>query len=96
MESNYVEKYLPIGSVVLLKDATKKVMIIGFGSKDYGQNKTFDYSACLYPEGLLTSDQILLFNHDQIKEISFIGFVNEEQKIFINNLKELVSEQNKG
>ena len=55
------EKYLPIGSVVLLKNATKRLMVTGFlvSSKEFPE-KVFDYSGCLYPEGIITSEQTAL------------------------------------
>ena len=42
---------LPIGSVVLLKDATKKLVIIGVLQVNAEQNKMYDYLAVPYPEG---------------------------------------------
>ena len=87
------DKYLPIGSVVLLKGGTKKVMITGFCSiAEENQEKIYDYCGCIYPEGYLSSDEICLFDHDQIAEISFIGFENEEEKEFKENLVEVVQE----
>ena len=53
-ESNFskmkVDKYLPIGTVVLLKDAKKRVMITGFAvkGKETG-DKMYDYMGCMYP-----------------------------------------------
>lgn len=44
---------LPIGSVVLLKDATKKLVIIGVLQVNAEQNKMYDYLAVPYPEGYL-------------------------------------------
>ena len=39
------EKYLPIGTVVLLKEGKKRVMITGFCIKpEEDKNKMFDYS----------------------------------------------------
>ena len=48
---------LPIGSVVLLKEEKKKIMITGFASvsPDTG-DKVYDYSGCVYPEGYEFSD----------------------------------------
>ena len=87
------DKYLPIGSVVLLKGGTKKVMITGFCSiAEENQEKIYDYCGCIYPEGYLSSDEICLFDHDQIAEISFIGFENEEEKEFKESLVEVVQE----
>ena len=65
---NY-QKYLPIGSVVLLKDATKKVMITGFCVLPQEGNNVFDYCGCIYPEGMISSEQNCLFNHNQIEKI---------------------------
>ncbi len=84
------EKYLPIGTVVTLKGATKKIMIMGYCpmSKD---NKVFDYSACTYPEGLISAEKTLAFNHNQISEINFMGMESEEQKEFSNKVKEMLN-----
>ena len=73
------EKYLPIGSVVTLKDATKKIMIIGYCPVEKERNQMYDYSACLYPEGVIDSNRILLFNHNQIATIHFIGLEDEKR-----------------
>lgn len=84
------EKYLPIGTVVMLKGGTKRVMITGFCAiQESDKEKIWDYSACLYPEGLLSSDQNCLFNHDQIEKIYYLGLIDEEEEKFKKNLKEL-------
>jgi len=86
------EKYLPIGSVVLLKGATKRVMVSGFLAVDNEDTSVvYDYSGCMYPEGFLGSDQVLMFNHDQIESISFAGFEDKEQEEFLKNLKEIAN-----
>ncbi len=87
-----LEKYLPIGSVVLTKNATKKIMITGFCGMDYDdKNATFDYCGCLYPEGILQASDTFLFNHNQIEEIIFLGYDNEEEKEFKSKLKKMLS-----
>lgn len=89
------EKYLPIGTVVLLKDATKKLMIIGYCSiGNSNENKVYDYSGCLYPEGLLKSDEVALFNHNQINSIYFMGYSDEEQIKFSKFIKEEMNNEN--
>lgn len=87
------DKYLPIGSIVLLNNGTKKLMITGFCvAANNDQSKIFDYSGCLYPEGMLSSNEVALFNHEQIKQIYAIGFSDEEEKNFKIKLKqEMVS-----
>ena len=85
------EKYLPIGTVVTLKDATKKIMVIGYCPVENGHNQMYDYSACLYPEGVIDSNKILLFNHDQIATIHFEGYVSDEFQKSNEQIKQLVS-----
>lgn len=84
------EKFLPIGSVCLLKGAKKRVMITGFlaTGKETG-NKTFDYMGCIFPEGILSSEQNLLFDHEQIDKIFYLGYSDDEQKALSIRLKEL-------
>lgn len=89
------EKYLPIGSVILLNGGTKRLMITGFCIvPNDDKNKVFDYSGCLYPEGVISSDQIALFNHDQIKTIYAIGYSDEEEKRFKEKLEKTLGENN--
>lgn len=84
------EKYLPIGTVVLLKNATKRVMITGFCAiEDKEKNTMWDYSGCMYPEGFLASNQTCLFNHEQIEKIYYLGLIDEEEENFKTKLKEL-------
>ncbi|MCM1158053.1 MAG: DUF4176 domain-containing protein [Bacteroidales bacterium] len=74
--------YLPIGTVVLLKNGIKKVMIYGRKQKNVKTNEEFDYLACLYPEGNIRSDLSVMFNHEDIKTIIYEGYSDEEEKIF--------------
>lgn len=90
------EKYLPIGTVVILKGGKKKVMITGFISVavEAGNEKVYDYSGCIYPEGFLSSDQVCLFNHEQIEQVFYLGFVNEEEKEFKEKLRDFANTVN--
>lgn len=90
---NQYEKYLPIGSVVLLKNGTKRMMITGYASIDMkNKDKVYDYMGCLYPEGVITTNESLLFDHDNIEKVFCVGYQDEEQKEFIAKLKELLTE----
>lgn len=86
------DKYLPIGTVVLLKGGKRKIMIMSYcirpsttevydknGKVEVPQEKIFDYGACFYPEGMIASDQLFAFDHDQIKEICYRGFDTDRQ-----------------
>ena len=86
------EKYLPIGTVVLLKGGKKRAMITGFCSvAQENQDKIYDYSGCVYPEGYLSSNQVCLFDHDQIEKIYFVGFEDEEEVQFKDKLNTIVA-----
>lgn len=85
------KRYLPLGSVVLMKDAKKRVMITGYAVKapESGE-KVWDYIGCLWPEGMISSDKNLLFDHDKIHQIFAIGYSDEEQKKFVNALDKTI------
>lgn len=88
-----MQKFLPIGSVVEIKGGKKRVMISGFCAIDTDKaDKIYDYSGCLYPEGFITSKKTLLFNHDQIEKIHFVGFIDSEEQEFKNNLENMIKE----
>ena len=76
------EKFLPIGTIVFLKGAQKRLMITGFlmdGKRpNSDKEETFDYTGCIVPEGLKSNDRLVLFNHDQIMKIYNKGFNDEE------------------
>ena len=77
------KELLPIGSVVRLKNGKKKVMVTGFCiSTSENKDKMYDYCGCIYPEGVITSDKNLVFDHDQIAELFFLGYVNVEEQHF--------------
>ena len=92
---NMIEKYLPIGSIVILKSATRKLMITGYlpVSTKEGKTEVYDYSGCLFPDGILNSDELGLFNHDQIEKILYNGFVNEESNEYLSNIKSIQKEE---
>ncbi len=81
------DKYLPIGTVVTLKNQIRKIMIIGYYSPKYeGKIVIYDYVGCSYPEGLLSKDYIISFNHEDIINLDFVGFKCDEYKELNNNL----------
>lgn len=87
------EKFLPVGTVVLLKDGTKRVMINGFCTMDAEKpEKIYDYSGVLFPEGALSSDQSLLFDHEQIVQVDHYGLYDTEEQEFKKKLQEVLRE----
>ena len=79
-----MEKFLPIGTVVLLKGGKKEVMITSYcifpnnleSSKD---KKFYEYGGCVYPEGILDT-MVCAFNHNQIEKVCHLGYKTDAQK----------------
>ncbi|MDM5234841.1 DUF4176 domain-containing protein [Bacillus cereus] len=77
----------PIGSIVILKEGTKKLMI--FGRKQQvatDEVRKFDYMGCPYPEGYMNPDFTYLFNHDDIQEVVSTGYEDQEERTFQENV----------
>lgn len=89
-----IKELLPIGSIVMLKDGSKRVMIFGVKQSDFSGDKTeYDYVAVLYPEGNVGTEYQFLFNHEEIDEIYFRGYEDEERKEFIEKLEEVYEDK---
>ena len=84
-----MKEYLPIGSVVLLKNGEKKVMIYGRRQRRVTEvDKEYDYIACLYPEGNIDENYMYLFNNENIDKVIYRGYSDAEDEAFINHLNE--------
>lgn len=84
---------LPIGTVVLLKDSEKRVMIIGVCQKGASNpEKIWDYTGVLFPEGFLAADKMFMFNNDQIEQIYALGYQDAEQFAFKAKADEMLSQ----
>ena len=70
---------LPIGSVVVIGNSQKKVMVAGVCQKGGEEEKLWDYTGVIYPEGFLDPQKMFLFNHDQITQIVALGYQDAEQ-----------------
>ncbi len=80
---------LPIGSVVLLNEGKKRLMIFGIkqvAADSKGVLKEYDYCAVLYPEGNINTDSQVLFNQEDIASVYFRGYNDDERKDFIEAL----------
>lgn len=90
------EKYLPIGTVVTLKEATVKLMITGFCmiNNENPDSGVYDYCGIPYPAGEISVDGKALFNHDQIDTINHMGMESEENTEYINTIKMIISGAN--
>ena len=88
---------LPLGSVVILHNAVKKIVIIGYmpiKRNTNGEETIYDYVGVPYPEGYMTQESLLLFCHDKIDTVIFDGYANEERSLFVNMIRKLVDKTN--
>lgn len=88
-----IRDLLPIGSVIMLREAKKAVMIYGIKQRDTEDpEKEYDYIGVLYPEGNIGPDFQYLFNHEDIVEVLFKGYETDELKEFLNTIAEAYGE----
>ena len=86
-------RYLPIGSVIKLKNNNKSIMITGYYSVEYARDlEIYDYSGCAYPEGVMIKSSCCSFNQSDIKEVLFEGYKTVEYKTLTNGLNEIDEE----
>ena len=82
---------LPIGSVVLLHESKKRVMIIGVCQKSVNNpDKIWDYSGVVFPEGYLAADKMIMFDNEQISQIFALGYQDAEQLVFKTKVDETI------
>ncbi|MCY1713421.1 DUF4176 domain-containing protein [Caproiciproducens galactitolivorans] len=80
-----MKEYLPLGSVVYLHEGDKKIMIYGRKQKAVASGKEYDYIACLFPEGNIDENYCYLFNHEDIREVLFRGYVDFDEQEFVQD-----------
>lgn len=85
-----IKELLPIGSIVLLKEGEKKLMVVGImQSEADGDGKEYDYLGVLYPEGHIGDGFQYLFNHEDIKNVVFRGYEDSERIDFLTKLSKV-------
>ncbi len=92
----YSNDVLPIGTVVLLKGGSKKIMINGhLQVKVSDKEVVYDYSGVDYPEGQLNTETSYLFNKSIIERILYLGYNSDEQSQLQKKINEIKKKQNK-
>ena len=96
------EYILPIGSVVKVKNVAPRLMVFGILQKSKTSDLRYDYIATAYPEGQYDPALNIGFKHEDIEEVVFKGFEDDDRKAFIATLEiialreaELKEENNK-
>ena len=67
--------FLPLGSIVILKGALKKLMIIN--RANLVKDQYFDYGAILYPEGMIDGN-LAYFNNDDIFKVISEAYTDDD------------------
>lgn len=85
--------YVPLGSVVLLKDASQKLLVVsrGINVKNGKDTFFFEYGGVLYPDGLI-SDRMAYFNHENISKVLFEGYNDIENHNMVENINRYITE----
>ena len=74
-----MQELLPIGSVVVLKEGTKKLMIIGRLQANSKTKNLYDYAGCPWPEGYMDKEHCYVFNHEGIDLLYYLGMQDIEE-----------------
>lgn len=92
-----IEKILPLGTVVTLKNGDDdRLMIISRASiiEEQGEISYFDYGSVLVPQGMLAPEAVYFFNRENIKEVIFIGFQDNDEAEFEDNYDDIIMKGN--
>ena len=83
---------LPLGSIIILKGNTKKMMIIArvIAAPVKGNIYRFDYGACLYPEGMV-GDSLIYFNDEDIFKVVQEGYSDDDNELMLEHIASVVS-----
>lgn len=90
-----MKELVPLGTVVTLKEGTKRLMVVGRIQNRKGETTIYDYAACLWPEGLIDSEHFYLFNHEDIHCFYHIGLQDVQEFNFRYELEEKMKGQMK-
>ncbi|GAB6259507.1 MULTISPECIES: DUF4176 domain-containing protein [Peribacillus] len=80
---------LPIGTIVLLDIFSQPLMVYGRMQQQAEKDSVWEYVACPYPQGHISDESNVFFNHEQIKQVIFKGFESEGEKLMKEKLKSL-------
>ena len=87
-EKNENKRIIADRNSCFAENGEKKLMITGILQSDADNpEKEYDYLGVLYPEGHIGDDYEFLFYHEDITEVFFRGYENEERKQFIEQLE---------
>lgn len=80
------EELLPLGSIVYLEEGTVKLMIVGRGGHIWWSRRYWSIVCWLYGDfisGWPSTESTLFFQHENIDEVIFEGYRDEEEERFL-------------
>jgi len=80
------KKYLPIGTIVVMKNEIILYMIAGYINKSDKNIK--DYICIPFPYGFMSDKIVAYYNHEDIEKIVFKGYINDKY----NELNKLLND----
>ena len=84
------DRFLPIGTVVLLKNSKEPLMINGYCVYEKGVKESimYDYGSCKFPIGVIDGNVSIAFNKEKIDKIIHMGYEDDTYKEFEKVLSE--------
>lgn len=88
-----MKNYYPLGTIVLLKGGTQKLIIISRALEVKNGDETFffDYGAVTYPIGLI-EDKMAYFNNENISKVIAEGYADVEDENFVETINEYLDD----
>ncbi|WP_238139104.1 DUF4176 domain-containing protein [Streptococcus suis] len=87
------EEILPLGSVVTLRNGDGTELVIIARASIVVENDEeiyYDYGAVLIPQGMMTPDNVFFFNRENVQEIKFRGYENNDEKLFSKQYNQMI------
>ncbi|MEG3264677.1 DUF4176 domain-containing protein [Streptococcus suis] len=87
------EEILPLGSVVTLRNGDGTELVIIARASIVVENDEeiyYDYGAVLIPQGMMTPDNVFFFNKENVQEIKFRGYENNDEKLFSKQYNQMI------
>lgn len=86
-----MKSLLPLGTVVSLKGVEHRVMILGYARfKEGDTSHVYDYIGCNFPEGFIGVDKTMIFDHETIASLYYLGYNNADSAQFIQKVVDTI------
>lgn len=86
MNTSNIKKYLPLGTVVTIKNNNFFYMIVGYTQRI--SDNTYDYIVVKYPIGFVDFNTLAFFNHENIEEIIYLGSYSDKMNKILKQIKD--------